>query len=345
MKEGFYSVLKVTNPPVTIPSFPCIFSGLSVKDLGYFTFVNPVSGVFSSDLWRDKSIFSIKDLKIFSLNLPSTYPAWKINGEIITGLLTPQMNKKMCYPKELINLIKKDWIIDGKNIKEVFKAFNIKKELFIKKLEQDFNLLIYIIRVPDCITHHPKARLNQTFTTIRKGYIEIDKFLGTILKKRKFDNLFIISDHGLKLYHHEFNIKRFLEKKNLVFYNNDLISKVLSIFIKIMGYFNLKIFNTTYFHNKFKELLEKTKNLKKTNSINSFLSTKFFHFYSNYGGILLGRHDKINKENIKKILLQSKYVNSIETYDGVYLPDFIIQLKDKYLFSVKSSFFIKNRFN
>jgi len=327
-----------------MPSFPCIFSGLTVEDLGYCSFIIPSKGIFSSELWRDKSIISLNNIKIFSLNLPFTYPAWKINGEMISGLITPQLSAKMCFPHNLIDTIKKDWIIDGKNINEIFKAFDLKKEYFYNKLKNDFDLLIYIIRIPDCITHHPKIRLKATMNAIKKGYVEIDKYLGFILKDIDFDNIFIISDHGLKLYQHEFNIKRFLEKKKLIFQNDDIISKFLSLLIKVLGYFNLKLFNSTYFHNKFKKFI---RNLKKYNVPDDNLldSTKFVHFYSNYGGIFLSREDKKKKDRIKKILLASKYVKHVKVYNTETLPDLIIILEEKYLFSVKSSFFVENRFN
>ncbi|MFX1489594.1 MAG: alkaline phosphatase family protein [Promethearchaeota archaeon] len=344
IKKGFYSYLKVTKPPVTIPSFPCIFSGLTVEDLGYCTFVIPSKGIFSSELWKEKSILSMKNIKTFSLNLPSTYPAWEINGEMITGLVSPQLTNKICFPRNLFITLPKNWIIDGENIEQTFQAFNMKKEYFLKQLKRDFDLLIYVIRIPDCVSHHPKIRLKNTNKAIEKGYIEIDKFLGDILKDREFDNLFIVSDHGLKLYSYEFNIKRFLEKKGLIYQNNDKVSKILSIFIKLLGYINYKIFNTTYFHNKFKELLNKIGIFRSDHGTESQLS-KFIHFYSNYGGIFLCKEDKIKKEHIRKVLLKSKYVKDVIVYNSSSLPDLIVILKEKYLYSVKSSYFIQNRFN
>jgi predicted AlkP superfamily phosphohydrolase/phosphomutase len=342
--KGFFSYLKVTTPPVTIPSFPCIFSGLTVEDLGYSTFVIPSRGIFSSEQWREKSVLSIKNIKTFSLNLPSTYPAWEINGEMITGMISPQLNSKICFPRNLFETLPKNWIIDGTNIDQTFKAFNMKKEYFFKQLKRDFDLLIYVIRIPDCVSHHPKMRLKDTNTAIEKGYIQIDSFLGEILKDSDFDNLFIVSDHGLKLYRYEFNIKRFLEKKGLIFQNTDKVSKILSVFIKLLGYLNYNIFNTTYFHNKFKKFINKIKIFRSNPEIESH-STKFVHFYSNYGGIFLSKEDKIKKELIRKVLIQNKCVNDVLIYNSSSLPDLIVILKEKFLYSVKSSFFIQNRFN
>ena len=100
---------------------------MSVEDLGYCTFVIPSGDIFSSLQWKDRSIFSIANIKTFSLNLPSTYPAWKINGEMISGLLTPYLNHRMCYPNDLFDNIRENWIIVGNNIEEVYNPifFNV----------------------------------------------------------------------------------------------------------------------------------------------------------------------------------------------------------------------------
>ncbi|MFX1269290.1 MAG: alkaline phosphatase family protein, partial [Promethearchaeota archaeon] len=88
IKDGVSAKLKVTIPPVTIPSWPCLFSGLTPEQLGYYFFDHPKKGLFSSKQWQDQSIFSIPKIRQFVLNVPGTYPAWKINGEMITGMMS-----------------------------------------------------------------------------------------------------------------------------------------------------------------------------------------------------------------------------------------------------------------
>jgi len=266
---------------------------------------------------------------------------------MITGLLTPVISNKMYYPKYLKELIKENWVIDGSNIYEIFKAFHIKSDILLNKLEEEFDLLIYIIRIPDCITHHPKYKLKNTEELIKFGYLKIDNLLAKIINSKEFDNLFIISDHGLEIYQYEFNIKRFLEKKKILFYNNDIISKFMSIFIKSFGIFNRGLFDTTYFHNEFKKLIEKVKNkmIKSSEKNQKLLDTRFVHFYSNFGGIFLNKEDKASREKIRNALQNCKYVEKVIQFELNTLPDFMIILKKKYLYSVKSSLFMKNRFN
>ncbi|TFF87588.1 MAG: hypothetical protein EU549_04450 [Promethearchaeota archaeon] len=349
LNKGFYANLKVTNPPVTVPSWPCNFSGLKVEDLGKCMFYNPKYGLFNSKYWRDYSIFSIEELRHFCLNIPSSYPAWPINGEIITGMLSPSINENMIYPKNLLKLIKENWIIDGENIKEIFDAFEIKKEVFLKKTQEDFDLLTYVIRMPDCITHHPYIRSKKTQKVIDLSYKRIDSFLGNLIIDEGISTIFIISDHGLKKYNHELNMRKHLETNKILSYNTDEFSKFLSVFIKIFGIINIGFLNldTTFFHNKVKEIFRKF--FRNQNSNEKFkkakTDTSFIHFYSNYGGIVLGKKDRKKREIIKEKLSSLKYVDKIYEFNDDSMPDFIIKLYERYLFSVKSSYFKTNRSN
>ncbi len=297
--------------------------------------------MFSSKLWKDKSIFSIPAIKSFCLNIPSTYPAWEINGEMITGLLTPSINDKMAYPKDIIKNLKKNWIIDGENINQIYEAFILKKELFLKKIDQDFNLLTYVIRIPDCISHHPNFRIRKTQENLKKGYIEIDNFIGEILNAHDFDNLILFSDHGLKLYEYEFNIQKILEKQGIMKCNEDFISKILSVGVKIFNFLNPNYFDTTYFHNRFKNIIDRI--IKKLGiqleSGKQGKSNRFIHFYSNYGGIYLANSDKSKKLKLVDGLSKHKFVDRIISCTSENMPDILLILKKDFLYSVKSSFF------
>ncbi|MDX1799152.1 MAG: alkaline phosphatase family protein, partial [Candidatus Lokiarchaeia archaeon] len=222
-------------------------------------------------------------------------------------------------------------------------AFEIKKKLFLKKLKEDFELFVFVIRIPDGITHHSCIRLSKTNDYIKEGYVKIDEFIGEILKRNDIDNIFLISDHGLKTYSHEFNIKRFMEKKKILFYNSYLLNKVLSLFIKIFGFLNPRFFNTTYFHNKVIKFFENLNFVDKKRELIDPNNSRFIHFYSNYGGIYLSDKDKSKKEYLKKILLKDKNIDRVILYDSNSMPDIILILKSKYLFSVKDSFFTMNR--
>ena len=343
---GYSAPLKVTIPPVSIPSWPCLFSGLTPYQLGYCGFTHPEKGVFNSYQWRKNAIFSNSSLRSCVLNIPGTFPAWKINGEMITGMLSPKISY---YPKKLEKTINKNWIIEGDNISEIFKAFKIKSEYFLKKLDMDFELLIYVIRLPDSLSHHAHEDPQNILRYIDLAYKKIDDFLAKVLEY-KFDNLFIFSDHGLKLYKKEFNVTSFLQKQGLLKFNKSKRDILLSVLLKLYDPIR-PLSNTNYLkkiYNNFitilnekKEVLPKESEVLAAKSHNSRIS----RYSGNVGGLFLKEKYKNILGDIKQSLESEDRVKRVIQLDFRGFPDLFIVLKENYIFSAKNSLFLtRNRF-
>lgn len=337
IENGVAAKLKVTIPPVTIPSWPCLFSGMTPKQLGYYWFDHPTKGLFNSGFWKDKSIFSINNLKHLVLNVPGTYPAWKINGEMITGMMSPSIS---CYPAELKFFLRKDWIVDAKEVQECFKAFNIKKDFFLKKIREDFNLLTYIIRLPDTLSHNTHLERNKVINYINLAYRKIDAFLYHILNEFSFDNLIIFSDHGLKFYDYEFNIRRWLEKKGLLYINKSQKSKFYSVISKLfdiirpvvrINYEKVRHIKMKFFKDSIKDFIS---------SKDAFEESKVMSLFGNVGAIFLNEKEKEKKEEIIKKLNKDKRVSEVISLEINDFPDIIVVLDDKFLFDHNSSMFV-----
>ena len=335
--KGFSSKLSVTIPPVTIPSWPCSFSGLTPEKLGYCWFDDPNKGLFNSYYWREKSIFSIIKEKSFILNVPGTYPAWKINGQMITGMMSPKFSS---YPSELKLELEKNWIINGQSIPEIFKAFEMKKNLFLKKMREDYEFLVYVIRVPDSISHHTPLGVQKVLKYIDIGYKKIDEFIGRILEDPEVENLLIFSDHGLRLYNYEFNIRRWLEKKGLLHIN---ISNKRKLYTVIARFYDL-IRNYIKIDYRRYNLLKKS--ILKDVIDDDFLTQKNkeksrpAYFCSNVGGLYLKGRDKVRKKQIINSLKEENKVKEIYESLVKEFPDFFIVLKKKYIFNHESSLFV-----
>jgi len=337
INEGFSSNLKVTIPPLTIPSWPCLFSGLTPEKLKYYAFDHPKMGLFNSYIWRDKSIFSIIKQKSFILNVPGTYPAWKINGEMITGMMSPKFSS---YPIELKFFLENNWIIDGNSLPMVFKAFEIKKKLFLKKMDEDFQFLTYVIRLPDSISHNSALDRRMLTNYILLGYKKIDDFLGELLKSENFDNLIIFSDHGLKFYNFDFSLRRWLEKNRLIYINNTNKGKIFTIIAKIYDIFRpfIKIDYKKY--KKLKRTILKDIIDDSITTIKDRNKSRVIHFSSNVGGLFLCGKDKLKKALIYKKLLKEKRIKQVILEDLDGFPDMFIILDEKYYFNQQSSLFI-----
>lgn len=329
-------------PPVTIPSWPCIFSGLNVEELGFYWFDHPTKGLFNSNYWREKSIFSINELRQFVLNVPGTYPAWNINGEMISGMMSPSLS---CFPAELSFFLKNNWIIDGKSISESFNAFKIKSALFKSRLKEDYDLLTYVIRLPDSISHHSHLNRELLNNYIYLGYKKIDKFLGELLKDRSIDNIFIFSDHGLKFFNYEFNISRWFEKKNLLFINNINQGKIYSIIAKFYDYLR-PIIKVDY--EKYKII--KKKFLKKALNDEVFKNkkvskTRVMAFFGGAGALYLNQQQKVKMPLILDALNEESRITKVRVSNVEGYPDIFILLDDKFIFNQNPSFFLTRRRN
>ncbi|MFX1502651.1 MAG: alkaline phosphatase family protein [Promethearchaeota archaeon] len=342
LDNGFYAKLKVTTPPATIPSWPCSFSGLDPEQLGFFYFIHPEKGLFNSNEWRERSIFSLKDLRMFVLNVPGTYPAWKINGEMITGMMSPSIS---CYPFELKAKYEKDWIISGNNIEEIFQAFKMKSSLFLKKLEESFDLMIYVIKAPDSISHQAPGNINKALSAIYRSYIRMDKFLGKILNNFKIENLIIFSDHGLKVYKNEYNIQRYFEKKGLLVIDDPKLKRTYRTIFKLIDFVRpfIKSNPLSNFYRRYRKSRSKRKKSVKKTDIVTKDRSRTQYYTANVGGLFLKGQDKHKLERIKKDLQKNKNIKKIISPNINGFPDLFIILEDKFLFSKDAAFYLKRK--
>ena len=250
------------------------------------------------------------------------------------------------YPNELKISIQNYWILDEKNVRDCFDAFKIRSNFFLKKLGEDFNLLTFVIRLPDHISHLSKSSLNGTFNYIALAYLKIDKFLGTLMKSHYFDNIFIFSDHGLTRFNEGFNFRRWLEKKGLLFLNSPKKEKYMSIFLKIFDlirpYINIRGLRFLYnYYAKFQK-----KQFKKQPQSKAITQTKksIISFRSgNVGTLYLRGKDKLKKDKIRIELQKEPSIKQVIEPVGDDVPDFFIVLQDKYFFDHKPGFVVKRK--
>lgn len=348
INDGFSAKLNVTIPPITVPSWPCLFSGITPNQLGFSYFSDPKKGLFNSNFWRDYSIFSIPFLRSFVLNVPGTYPAWRINGEMFSGLMSPILT---CYPKELEVIYRRNWVYESQNLSENFKSFYMKKRLFIRKLKEDFDLLIFVIRLPDGISHVAKVGLKKMLDYIYFSYIKIDNFLGELLKEKEIGNIVIFSDHGLSVYKKVIYLQFWLNKKKLFHIISELKDNLLrNILLKIYDLIRpllkpssnlIKIYEKLFKPKKPKEKKPK-KNKSQISKSKSFLLKTY---KSNVGGLFLYGEEKLKKNLIEAELKKERFIKKIIPTESEISPDFYIILKDNYYFDDKPSLFLKRRTN
>jgi len=375
--NGASGLLESTIPPITIPAWITMFTGLNPGKLGVCDFSikdsNYNFNVFNSSYWKGKAIWDLTKKKSIIINVPGTYPPWKINGLMITGLLTPE-RKNFTYPKEIEKEIGVEYVIEADhNLKSVDVALEKRIELVKKLYKKKHDLFILVIRALDATSH-----ISDDIENYKKRIKLIDHNLGEIMKIFKDYNIMITSDHGMKHFEKWFYINKWLEKEGFLTINK--LNKKERILKFIMQ--NINRFLEKYDLKTFKKILVKLYEKKKIFEFSipfdpnriEWKKTKAFSIgggISQYCGIYINDKSFIkgiitDKKNvINEIIDKLKKVKDPETNktivenvwkrEEIYrgdkiknLPEIIVKTSDKYcihpdifsnyLFSVKKKF-------
>ncbi len=231
IEGGIYGDLISTIPPVTSPAWPSFMTGKNPGKHGVFDFVG-------GGLGYEKEIKNAKDIKSKTLwellseegkvciiiNVPVTYPLRKINGCIVSGMLTPL---DVCYthPPEIAEELNKLGYIIEPEIKETFSETKILEVLLdasskrfkaalhlMKKLEWNFFMIVF--RGTDVIQHHLWQFGKET---ILDYYKHIDVLLEKLIEKTGENvNIILMSDHGFGPIYKTFHVNTFLKKIGLL---------------------------------------------------------------------------------------------------------------------------------
>jgi predicted AlkP superfamily phosphohydrolase/phosphomutase len=112
-REGSWGSLLSTVPPVTAPAWSSFMTGVNPGKHGVFDFFQRdprgyayeetaafvhAGSVLQPALW---DILSQANKRVGVVNIPLTYPPHRVNGFMITGMLTPPSARTFTYPPEL----------------------------------------------------------------------------------------------------------------------------------------------------------------------------------------------------------------------------------------------------
>ncbi len=224
IKNGVRGKLETTVPPITGSAWPSFMTGKTPAKHSVFDFIQQeikedVSLVNSQSIVGETifDILSRHGKKIISINVPVTYPPWKINGIMITGMLSPE-NAEITYPPEFKKELG-DYRIDiktsykeGKEQEMIddLEDLLVKRTKLTKKLlsEEDWDFAMVVFRGVDLIPHyfrkymdpgHPEyARSNKKYrNAISNMYEKTDKAIKEICEViPNYTTIFMMSDHG-----------------------------------------------------------------------------------------------------------------------------------------------------
>ena len=274
MARGVYGPLMSTIPPVTCPAWTSSVTGVDIHKHGLYDFF------LRADFKRKRlilanarkrkvkalwSLLNAEGMKTVIINLPASYPPEKVDGAMVTGMLTPSIKSQFTYPPSLKEeLIDMGYIIDvGETfldevalykqdpvayICEILKMVTKRAEAalyLMKEFEWDLFLVVFVAldRINHLFWKHIDPHHIAHDETVAKGlrpwvvrvYKAIDDAIGRLVSEAgPGTNVIIYSDHG------------FRSLNNFVFYN-DLLRKegLLSVkkgFIRRLGPTQCEVF-------------------------------------------------------------------------------------------------------
>lgn len=259
---GVSGDLLSTLPAHSGPAWTSFMTGKNPGKHGIFGFTrldlneHPRLVVNSSRDIKSDTIFQILDKAnktAISINLPVTYPPFKVKGAIIGDCqLTPNNDCDFIYPADLFEKIgkdKKDYILYVKRLgdynggqelsflEDINKSVERRTEFALRLMEKiNWDLSIIVFTETDWLQHkmlqyidptHPLYNSNFKLV-INKFFFKLDKIIFDLVEKAGKDtNVFIISDHGFGPSNGKLYINSLLESYGLLRIKENSISNLL----------------------------------------------------------------------------------------------------------------------
>lgn len=229
MQNGVYGTLKSTYPPISPAAWTTFATGYNPGKHGTYDFrdYDPrryscfADTIVDSNAFAGKSIWDLVGAagqKVGVITVPVTYPAWRVNGFMVSGYPTPDAAKSFAYPPELgqrIPPLTEDSAFfksasQSEVLKELVRITHLRTDVSITELEKDeYGLFIMVIGATDRAHHdwwkfidpeHPaydarEAALYGDY--ILEVYQAADACIGKLLEAVDDDTTVIVmSDHG-----------------------------------------------------------------------------------------------------------------------------------------------------
>lgn len=281
-ENGTYGRLKSTTPPFSAPAWTSIITGCNPGKHGIYGF--EITGTLESHLinsncrkvpaiWNYLSNIGTKNIVV---NVPGTYPPEKINGIIITGLLTPSPDSSFTYPIDVKKrLHEKDlgeykleqlWLEDFSRARTKKRApekllYYINNQMasrmkvvlnLMKETEWGFTMVVF--RGTDTAQHFLFDREDLMLSCYQK----VDELVGNILESYPKAVFFVVSDHGFE------KIKKIFYPDNLLYSAGYLtpLQDPYKDFISLLHLLYYRIFGWILIHLP-QKILKESKIIKK----------------------------------------------------------------------------------
>lgn len=262
LRQGSYGKLRSTIPPVTPTAWSSFITGVNPGKHGIFDFTGHREDgegsyiVYSGrrqapSLWQ---LASRGGKRVIVYNVPVTYPPERVNGLMMSGLMTPPNAKDAAFPPELQEELERG--VPGHGFFGRHGLFRKGQEVeFVKELldhhqknfeaarylmhKQPWDLCVVEFQHTDTVGHFLWKSMQDggagltgvakeiAANAIRDIYRDVDAKLGTLIEEAGEDTrVLIMSDHGHGRMKHYFLVNTFLLEKGFIRLKPDVFTNL-----------------------------------------------------------------------------------------------------------------------
>ncbi len=225
INRGIRARLLSTIPYATIPAWPSFMTGKNPGKHGVFDFFGVAGAerrvldsrdIRSATLWEILSAYGKRSVV---MNVPGTFPPTKIDGVVVSGMLTPAGAMFTSPPgiKAVLDRATGGYRVNSRSdlsgpelIRDVYEVAEKQKAGFLALLNQlDWDFAIVMLRATDVIAHHFWDQQD----VLRECYRKMDEIAGQIACTFSDATVFLISDHGFQGQRRDFHVNKWLIDK------------------------------------------------------------------------------------------------------------------------------------
>lgn len=234
-EDGTFRVMKSSLPEVSAVSWSSIITGKNPGEHGVYGFTDMLRGLYVLSFHSFKKLKALpfwqaaKTNRYVIINLPATYPAGEINGILISGFVSPDLERAV-YPREYLKLlldmnyridvdVERSKLSNSLLFSQLHEVLNTRMRLAMHLWdEMNWNVFMLVFTGTDRLEHflwdayeNKRHEYHEDFL----GYFRaIDEAIGIINSRLSEDDLLVIlSDHGMERIKVNVNINAFLRQE------------------------------------------------------------------------------------------------------------------------------------
>lgn len=235
--KGIFTKMQSSIPEISSIAWSSIITGKNPAEHGIFGFTDFSEGTYQMTFPNFNTLavppfWNKENSRSIIINVPSTYPAGKLNGILVSGFVSLDLEKSV-YPESFIPKLKKmNYEIDVDSslahksmdlfLKSLDKTLNKRIELFHYLWDnEEWQNFMFVFTGSDRLFHflwNAYEDKNHKYHKVHLNYFKkIDNIIGEINKSITDDDLFIIlSDHGFESLEKNINLNVFLKEKGFL---------------------------------------------------------------------------------------------------------------------------------